>query len=317
MTGYKERPAQQTFAPYWLLCGPTASGKSGLALRLAHLLDGEIINADSVQCFRYLNIGSAKPSPSERSSIPHHLFDVLNPDEDYDAHRFAEEAHALIYSIARQGKKPIVVGGSGLYLRFLQQENIHSLPSDHSVRQTLLTENTDILWHRLREKDPERAEQLHPHDRNRILRALELFIITGKTFREHQADKPKSGLFRPELSIFLNLPRAQLHQRIRQRSKEMLAAGLIKEVQELLHKGYAPDCRGLQSIGYRQVTACLAGEFHEAELEDRIVFATRQYAKRQCTWFRKCSVDLQLESVPLCDEELMSLCQAALPVISF
>lgn len=291
---------------YWSLCGPTGSGKSALALRLAQLFGGEIVNCDSVQFYRYLTIGAAKPTSEELKRVPHHLIDILNPDEEFDASLFAQKGRAIISDIAARGKLPIVVGGSGLYLRCLQGHDFHDLPNDPQLRASLNELSCEALYQQLQLKDPGRADALHPNDKVRISRALELNQLLGKTFSEYSA-KPAPISFPAELNLFLHLPRAVLHQKIEQRTDQMLLGGLVDEVSEILDRGYCGDLKPLQSIGYKQVIAFLEGSLPKSELRNRILFATRQYAKRQCTWFKKSPDFVQIEDVPNDDEALKSL----------
>lgn len=273
---------------YLVIAGPTASGKSALAMELAQRFHGEIINCDSVQLYRGFNIGSAKPTAEEQALIPHHLLDVVNADENYDARCFAEDTEALIQKIRSQQRLPIVVGGTGLYLRALWRENWHDLPKSESLRQELENWSNDQLHQRLHEIDPGRAAQLHRNDRFRLQRAVEIATLTGKPLSEQT---PKSDERNRAFAIRVLCPRPLLQERSRLRVDQMLQAGLIDEVRQLLASGVDPQCKPMQSIGYAQVVEFLEGKIKEAELPEQIQIATRQYAKRQETWFKKVQFD--------------------------
>jgi tRNA dimethylallyltransferase len=273
---------------YLVIAGPTASGKSALAMELAQKFRGEIINCDSVQLYRGFNIGSAKPTAAEQALIPHHLLDVVNADENYDARCFAEDTEALIQKIRSHDRLPIVVGGTGLYLRALWRENWHDLPKSESLRQELEAWSNDALHERLHAIDPVRAAQLHRNDRFRLQRAVEIATLTGQPL---SAQTPKSEDRNRAFAIRVLCPRPLLQERSRQRVDQMLAAGLIDEVRELLASGVNPQSKPMQSIGYAQVVEFLEGKITEAELPEQIQIATRQYAKRQETWFKKVQFD--------------------------
>jgi tRNA dimethylallyltransferase len=273
---------------YLVIAGPTASGKSALAMELAKQFRGEIINCDSVQLYRGFNIGSAKPSAAEQALIPHHLLDVVNADENYDARCFAEDTEALIKKIRSHGHLPIVVGGTGLYLRALWRENWHDLPKSESLRQELEKWTNEELQRRLQDIDPGRAAQLHINDRFRLQRAVEIATLTGKALSEQT---PKSDERERAFAIRVLCPRPLLQERSRLRVDQMLEAGLIDEVRQLLAAGVNPQSKPMQSIGYAQVVDYLEGKITEAELPEQIQIATRQYAKRQETWFKKVQFD--------------------------
>lgn len=278
----------------WLaLVGPTGSGKSALAMLVAQALDGEIINCDSVQVYRGFDLGSAKPSAAEQARIPHHLLDVVDWNVGFDAAVFAASARRAVAEVQSRGRLPVVVGGTGLYLRALLGQGFHAdLPSDAALRADLGRESTPALYARLEQLDPTRASELHPNDRFRIVRSLELVILLGKPLR---AAGLTAGRERDATAylVVLNPERAALHQRIATRAEAMLAAGLVAEVRALLESGVDPGCKPMQSIGYAQVVAALQGRLPWAELPAAIAAATRQYAKRQDTWFRKLDADLR------------------------
>ncbi|HYX32230.1 MAG TPA: tRNA (adenosine(37)-N6)-dimethylallyltransferase MiaA [Oligoflexus sp.] len=273
---------------YLVIAGPTASGKSALAMELAQRLRGEIINCDSVQLYRGFDIGSAKPSVAEQALVPHHLLDVVNADENYDASCFAEAAEALIQDIRSRDRLPLVVGGTGLYLRALWRDNWHDLPKSESLRQELETWSNDALHERLQTLDPARAAQLHRNDRYRLQRAVEIAMLTGKPLSEQT---PKSEERNRAFAIRVLCPRPILEERSQHRVEQMLKGGLIEEVRQLLASGVDPQSKPMQSIGYAQVVRFLSGQIKEAELPEQIQIATRQYAKRQETWFKKVHFD--------------------------
>ena len=279
---------------YVVIAGPTGSGKSALALALAEALGGEIIGCDSVQVYRGFDVGSAKPSAAERAEVPHHLIDVCDWRDDYDAARYARDAAAAIAGVRERGRLPLVVGGTGLYLRALLGQGWHTgLPSDADLRAELAELPTDELRARLRRLDPQRATELHPNDRVRLARSLELVTLLGMPLRAAGLDA-SAPADPAAFVIVLEPPRAELHARIAARTDVMLASGLLDEARGLLAAGVDPDCKPMQSIGYKQAAAFLADALPEAELRDAVVVATRQYAKRQCTWFRRTTTDLRL-----------------------
>jgi tRNA dimethylallyltransferase len=268
-----------------VVIGATATGKSDLSLVLAQQLGGEIVCCDSVQVYQGFDIGSAKPTASQRLLAPHHLFDVKKWDEPFDAEDYAEAASAAIGEIFARGSVPILVGGTGLYLRALLRSGWHTLPSDQALRQHLNELSTEEAYLKLSAVDSGRAAQLHSHDRFRIMRALEVATLSGKTFAE-LTQAPAEPVF-PCFMIECFAERATLHDRIAIRAAKMLKMGLVKEVADLLAAGVSSEAKPMRSIGYQQTCDFLAGRLPEAELASAITIATRQYAKRQMTWFRQ------------------------------
>lgn len=277
---------------YIVVTGPTASGKSSLAHRLALKHNGEIINCDSVQMYRMLDIGSAKVSKAEQAEVNYHLLDMLNPDETYDANRFRIDCLEKIGDIKKKGRLPIVVGGTGLYLRALWQDRFERLPTDATLRNQLEQLTSETLRKTLLDLNPERAAEIHPNDRYRHIRAVEIatLIKDGIEIESNKDVGPDYTCFK----IYLNVPRKILHERIAQRAKIMLNEGLIAETELILDK-YSNDLRILQSIGYKQVVEFLNAKIAKSDLEEKIIVATRQYAKRQETWFRKVAFDEVIE----------------------
>jgi tRNA dimethylallyltransferase len=272
------------------IVGPTASGKSALALRLASARGGEIVSCDSLQVFRGLDIGSAKPTPAERRAVPHHLVDVADPGEAFSAAEYALRARAAIAGIRERDRLPVVVGGSGLYLRALLQGLFEGPARDEALRRRLEAMagrfGSERLHRLLRRIDPEAAERIRPRDRVRIVRALEVFRATGSTIssRHREETKPLEG-FRVQL-LGLAPDRSRLREAVERRTREMIARGLVDEVRALLARGLPADARPLQAIGYRQALAVVRGEMSADAAQQAIVQATMRYAKRQMTWFR-------------------------------
>ncbi len=275
------------------IVGPTASGKSGLALELAQQVNGEIVSCDSLQVYKNFNIGTAKPSLAERALVPHHLIDLVSWQETFDAARYRTLALECIAEIHQRQRLPILVGGTGLYFRALCGQQFHDLPHDESLREQLNTLPTDTLYQKLQDLDPQRATEVHPHDRFRLIRACEINLLTGRRLASLSAEKSTDG-FHPTLTVLCNPARDILHDKIRARTAAMLKAGLVGEVETLLAAGCTEKQKPMQAIGYRQVCDSLHGRLPEHELLEKIVIATRQYARKQLIWFRKVPVDLQL-----------------------
>ncbi len=272
-----------------LLVGPTAVGKTSLALRLAPELNAEIISADSMQVYRGMDIGTSKPTVEERRRVAHHVIDVVDPDESFHAVQFQEAADRAIEDIHARGKTAMIVGGSGLYVKAL----LHGLFEDPSVDKfnkwdeklnyyESLGENTHKTLESL---DPSAAQRIHPNDHVRVRRALEVFLRTGKSItdlqKEHgfQQDRYKA------LTIGLTMDREGLFERINARVDAMVRAGLLDEVQALMARGHAPDLPSMRSLGYRHMTKVIAGEMEMSEAVRLFKRDTRRYAKRQYTWF--------------------------------
>ncbi|KAB2952416.1 MAG: tRNA (adenosine(37)-N6)-dimethylallyltransferase MiaA [Thermoanaerobaculia bacterium] len=274
------------------LVGPTAVGKSALALAVAERSGGEIVNADALQVYRGLDIGTAKPTPEERARVPHHLVDVLDPGERYSAGRFAELAREALAGIAARGRPALVVGGSGLYLRALLGGIAPMPPVDPAVRARLLErhrhEGLAPLRAELERIDPVTAARLAPRDAQRTLRALEVALSSGRPLSAWLASAPFSREAVPGvIRVGLTLPRAVLYDQVAARVGSMVARGWLDEVRALLASGVGPEAPAFQAIGYSQWVRHLAGEYELEEATRRIVLATRRYAKRQETWFRR------------------------------
>lgn len=270
--------------------GPTASGKTDLALSLASKLPIELISVDSVMIYRGMNIGAAKPSPEILREFPHHLVDILDIPEPYSAARFSADARALIEVIFKRGKIPLLVGGTMLYFRALQQ-GLSPLPdADEAVRAQIEAEAAEQGWSamhaQLKVIDSEAATKIHPNDPQRLSRALEVYRLTGTPLSILQ-QKKETNLGHSWLNLALFPARQLLHDRIESRFKQMLALGLIEEVESLLHQwSEAAHYPAMRAVGYRQVLDYLTGHIHKNDLLMKGVAATRQLAKRQCTWLR-------------------------------
>ena len=272
------------------IAGPTASGKSALAVQAALRVDGEIINCDSLQLYRELQIGTGKPSARETGSVPHHLYDFLNPDEIYSAGRYMVDARRTCRQVRERGKVPIVVGGTGLYLRALLAGVFEGPSRCEAVRDRLakiVQRRGQERMHRLlARKDPATARKIGVGDRRRLIRALEVYFLTGTPIsRLQEQRKPLAGY--RILKIGLNLPRALLYQRIDSRARKMFRCGLLDEVDRLLRTGYDESCKAFEALGYRYAVQTLRGELKLEDAIELTIRDTRRYAKRQMTWFRR------------------------------
>ncbi len=278
--------------PAIFLMGPTASGKTELAMRLVELLPCEIISVDSAQVYRGMDIGTAKPDRETLRRIPHRLIDICDPSEPYSAARFREDALREMTKISSAGKIPLLVGGTMLYFRALQQ-GVSLLPAaDPEVRRRLDAEADRWGWAamhaRLREVDPEAASRIHPNDPQRIQRALEVYELTGRSLSDHFRLQQREELpFRLMKVGLLPRQRAVLHERIERRFHAMLEQGLVGEVRGLFERGdLSPELPAMRAVGYRQVWQYLSGEYDYHTMVHRAITATRQLAKRQMTWLR-------------------------------
>jgi tRNA dimethylallyltransferase len=272
------------------IVGPTAAGKSALALALAERHHAEIVSCDSLQVYRGMDVGSAKATPAERARVPHHLLDVVDPDDSFSAADYARLARQALSSIARRGKPAVVVGGTGLYLRALLGGLFEGPGRDESLRRRLeglASRFGDERLHRvLTRVDPAAAARIAPRDRVRVVRALEVFRTTGRSLSAHHAEGASGLLGYDVMTLGLAPDRDALKRRIEARTEAMLAAGLLEEARSLLGRGYARDLRPLRAIGYRQAVAIVSGELGLEEGRRDIVASTMRYAKRQMTWFR-------------------------------
>ena len=272
-----------------VICGPTGIGKTTVAIDLAQHCGGQIIGADSMQIYKHMDIGTAKPTAEERARVVHHMVDIVAPDEHFDAARYAGHARKIVAELCRRHILPFVVGGTGLYIKALLYGLFNDDASDPQIRARLKTEaktrGIDTLYRRLKRLDPETAERLHPNDTYRILRALEVVEASGKPLSRHHrkhgfAEQPFYAL-----KIGLEMDRERLYERINQRVDAMLAAGFLDEVKNLLARGYAADLKAMQSIGYRHLVDAIQGRITLGECLRTLKRDHRRYAKRQLTWF--------------------------------
>ena len=274
-----------------VIVGPTASGKTRMAVELAQRHNGEVISADSMQIYRTMDIGTAKPTQEEMGGIPHHMIDVADPEEDFSVARYVEMAAQCVDDVLARGKLPIVAGGTGLYIdSLLSGRTFAPFSPDSALRGELERELAEkggqAMLEALAQVDPEAAKRLHPNDHKRIIRALEVYRSTGKTITQHNRETQAIPPRYNALTIGLAFQdRQAMWRRIDQRVDEMVAAGLEDEVRRLLTSGISPKCTAMQAIGYKEFTQALSGEMTWQEAADVVKLRSRQYAKRQLTWF--------------------------------
>ena len=277
--------------PVIAIVGPTASGKSTLGIEVALQLNGEIINCDSVQVYKEIQIATAKVPLDERKGVPHHLIDFVSPDVNYTAGEWAREAAQKIEKIESRGHVPLLVGGTGFYVRALRQPLFLSPPTDDSLRRRLSRirqkHGPEYLHRLLKRIDPNSAQQLYPRDWPRVQRAIEVYFQTGKSIVDQQPDRPEPHESSRRLRILaLNPPRAELYQRINERTEAHFRAGLVDEVRDLLARGFSPVSNALGAHGYRRVVEYLQGLRDLDSAIEQTKLDVRHYAKRQLTWFR-------------------------------
>ncbi len=276
-----------------VVCGPTASGKTALAVALAKAHNGEVVSADSMQIYRRMDIGTAKPTPGEMEGIPHHMIDVADPEEDFSVARYVEMAARCVDDILARGRLPIIAGGTGLYIDSLLSGRTFSAFSPESpmrgeLEGRIRAEGGQALLDELAKVDPQSAARLHPNDEKRIVRALEVWLTTGKTITQHNAETlaipPRYG------ALTLNLSyerREDMWGRIDRRVDVMMAQGLVEEVRALLDSGVSDKCTAMQAIGYKEMAQAIRVTGDYAAGAEEIKLRSRQYAKRQLTWFRR------------------------------
>jgi tRNA dimethylallyltransferase len=273
-----------------VICGPTGAGKTGFAIELARRFNGEIVGADSMQIYRYMDIGTAKPTPVEQAAAHHHMIDIVDPDQDFDAAAYALEATACVQQIIDRGRIAIVVGGTGFYIKALLYGLFEEAPSDPRIRRRFSRqaeiEGTTALHRQLKAIDPAAADRIHVNDTYRIVRALEVHAVTGEPLSVYQR---RHGFREPRfdaLEIGLTWPRPVLYDRINRRVDTMMAQGFLDEVRQLLGRGYTRDLKSMQSLGYRHLAAVIEDGLPVQDVLTTLKRDHRRYAKRQLTWFR-------------------------------
>lgn len=275
----------------WVIAGPTASGKTALSIRLAKAHDCEIVCMDSMQIYRGMTIGTAKPTPDEMDGVPHHMLDVASPDEPFSVARYQEMAEEVMEDIIRRGHRPLLVGGTGLYLRALRHPMAMGMVTgDDNIRAALEKETQETdgrfkLHQRLSEVDPDTAARLHVNDVRRVVRALEVYQLTGVPFsKQPQVEAEPPFNYRV---ASLTMDREKLYQRIEKRVDLMLEAGLVQEVRDLQNSGIPADAQALKGLGYKEIIPYLRGEWTLDKAIYELKLGTRHYAKRQLTWMRR------------------------------
>ncbi len=276
--------------PLLIIAGPTACGKSDVAVEVALRTKSEVVSADSMQVYKYMDIGTAKLPLSQRRGVPHHMLDVVTPDEDFSLAMYKEMAQKKSLEIGKKGKIPILAGGTGLYIKALSENYpLEQMPYDPKCRSELEQEWQQLggpaLYRQLEQADAAAARRISPGDKRRIIRALEIYRLTGVAATEIQQKARQDNPFSP-LMIVLNQARHQLYRRIDQRSQSMIDEGLVEEYKSLLDRGFSPHSNAMQGLGYRHCHMLLQGEWGEGEMLAMLQQDTRRYAKRQLTWFR-------------------------------
>jgi tRNA dimethylallyltransferase len=289
-----------------VICGPTASGKTGLALSIADQLPSEIISADSRQVYKFMAIGTGQPAEAEMRKVPHHFVSFIRPDEHFSAGDFGLRGRDVIGEILQRGKLPIVVGGTGLYIQALV-DGLFSGPGlvkelRNTIEQRLAAEGEQVLWNELNRIDPEAAHRMLPSHGRRIVRALEVYYATGKPISEHHNNQKRIRRYNAKF-FALDWKRQQLYERINSRVDGMISLGFLGEVKSLLAKGYNDRLKALQTVGYKEAFGFLRGEISYEKMIELIKQNTRRYAKRQLTWFRK---EKRIHWVPINDERQLS-----------
>ncbi len=280
--------------PVIVLVGPTAIGKTSLSLQLVDRFDCEIISMDSMQVYRYMDIGTAKPSQEEQALVRHHLLDLVNPDEQYDAARFVKDALEAIDSIAGRKRTVLLTGGTGLYQKALFEGLFTAMPTDQEIRHLLQhrlqEEGREVLHTELCKIDPLSGKRIHINDTQRLLRGLEIYLSSGRTWSDFLQEQKQEGQvprFNRVYQVALTCERVELYQRIEKRSNMMIKHGLIEEVEQLRAMGYSEELPSMQSIGYRHVNNLLSGRWNRETMFEHLLRDTKRYAKRQMTWFGK------------------------------
>ena len=274
-----------------VLVGPTGIGKSKVAVALSTFFPSEIVSADSMQVYKYMNIGTAKPTREDRRVVSHHMINIVHPDQYFSAGEYSKMAREKINRIVELGKTPIVVGGSGLYIRALVDglfsEPVISNTIKKRVKTQLDNKGSDYLHRKLKKIDSVAASKIHPNDWRRIIRALEVFLSTGETISSLQSKAKADSIDCQHLIIGLKTERSNLYERIESRVDSMFKKGLVKEVRQLIKRGYSQDLLPIRSLGYKEVFRYISGDYGIDEAKALIKKNTRHFAKRQMTWFNK------------------------------
>ncbi|NLC45060.1 MAG: tRNA (adenosine(37)-N6)-dimethylallyltransferase MiaA [Clostridiales bacterium] len=278
--------------PLLVITGPTASGKTDLAIQVAQQLNGEIISADSMQIYRYMDIGTAKPSIDERQGIPHHMIDVRNPDDEFNVSMFQKLSSDIIRQITKRGKIPILAGGTGFYISsIIYPMNFTDAVEDPEYRSHLnkLLDQHGTTWlhNHLRRVDPVSAQRLHPNDTRRVIRAMEVFHLTGKTMEAFRQDFSELDSPYSTRIYGLTMDRQLLYDRINLRVDRMIESGLIEEVKEIMDRGYSRNLVSMQGLGYKEIVDYLKGLSTQEESINILKRNTRRFAKRQIAWFKR------------------------------
>ncbi len=292
-------------APLLAIVGPTATGKTEVGILVAEVLNGEIVSADSMQCYRGLDIGTAKPTAEQQARVPHHLIDIVDPDTPFSVAEYQERARAAIEDIHQRGRLPVLVGGSGLYVRAaIDGLGLPMAPPDPELRQRLTEEAREhgpaVLHARLGAVDPEAAARIHINDEKRIIRALEVFELTGLPIsRLQELDRQQQARYNTR-QFGLTLPREEMYRRIEARVEEMIRSGLVEEVKSLLDRGYDERLVPMKGLGYAQIIPVVRGKRSRDEAVKLLKRDTRRFAKRQLTWFR---ADSRIEWINVADAD--------------
>lgn len=282
---------QKTEQTLLVITGPTATGKTALSVELARQIGGEIISADSMLIYKYMDIGTAKPTLEERRGIPHYMIDIVEPDQEYSVALYQQEVEKIIPAVQARGKLPMLVGGTGLYIRSVVAGfHCSHIGKDEAFRQEmqqLAREKGNLYLHEMLARvDPLTAGRLHPNDQKRIIRALEVYHLSGKPFSWHNQPRNNREVPYRVRQWGLTMDRELLYRRINQRVDEMLEKGLVEEVRWLLEQGYSPALTSMQGLGYKEIAAYLEGQVSLPLAVENLKRNTRRFAKRQLTWFK-------------------------------
>ncbi len=272
--------------PLIVITGATATGKSDLAIELAELIDGEIISADAMMVYKHMDIGTAKPSKEDRKKIKHYMIDIIEPNEDFSVKEFVKLADKYIEEIYNKSKQPIIVGGTWLYIQALLYGIADAPPSDWNLRKELYEKDNLELYEKLKKIDPEYSKKIHPNDKKRIIRALEVFYLSGKPFSEWHKEKEYKERYN-FIGFVLEMERENLMKRIEKRVNKMFEMGLLDEVKKLIDMGYEKFLTSKQAIGYKELIPYFKGEIPLEMAKEEIIKNTKRFAKRQLRTFRK------------------------------